>query len=35
VIAEVAAQYRDDLAPAIERVWEDGARRQRELLVNI
>jgi ATP-dependent helicase/nuclease subunit B len=24
VIAEVAARYRDDLAPAIERVWEDG-----------
>jgi RecB family exonuclease len=23
-IAEVAARYRDDLAPAIERVWEDG-----------
>jgi ATP-dependent helicase/nuclease subunit B len=24
VIAAVAARYRDDLAPAIERVWEDG-----------
>jgi ATP-dependent helicase/nuclease subunit B len=24
VIAEVAARYRDDLAPAIGRVWEDG-----------
>jgi ATP-dependent helicase/nuclease subunit B len=24
VIAEVAARYRDDLAPAIDRVWEDG-----------
>ena len=24
VIAEVAALYRDDLAPAIDRVWEDG-----------
>lgn len=24
VLAEVAARYRDDLAPAIERVWEDG-----------
>ena len=24
VIGEVAARYRDDLAPAIERVWEDG-----------
>jgi ATP-dependent helicase/DNAse subunit B len=23
-MAEVAARYRDDLAPAIERVWEDG-----------
>ena len=23
-IAEVAARYRDDLAPAIDRVWEDG-----------
>ncbi len=24
VITEVAARYRDDLAPAIDRVWEDG-----------
>lgn len=24
IIAEVAARYRDDLAPAIDRVWEDG-----------
>jgi RecB family exonuclease len=24
VIAEVAARYRDDLAPAIDRVWDDG-----------
>lgn len=24
VLAEVAARYHDDLAPAIERVWEDG-----------
>jgi hypothetical protein len=24
VIAEVAARYRDDLAPTIDRVWEDG-----------
>jgi ATP-dependent helicase/nuclease subunit B len=24
VIAEVAARYRDDLAPAVDRVWEDG-----------
>ena len=24
VIAEVAARYKDDLAPAIDRVWEDG-----------
>jgi RecB family exonuclease len=24
VLAEVAARYRDDLAPAIDRVWEDG-----------
>ena len=24
VISEVAARYRDDLAPAIDRVWEDG-----------
>jgi hypothetical protein len=24
VLAEVASRYRDDLAPAIERVWEDG-----------
>jgi len=24
VIAEVAAHYKDDLAPAIDRVWEDG-----------
>jgi ATP-dependent helicase/nuclease subunit B len=24
VVAEVASRYRDDLAPAIERVWEDG-----------
>ena len=24
VIVEVAARYRDELAPAIERVWEDG-----------
>ena len=24
VVAEVAARYRDDLAPAIDRVWEDG-----------
>src|SRR5437762_275014 len=24
IIAEVAAHYRDDLAPAIDRVWEDG-----------
>ncbi len=24
VIAEVAARYRDDLAPAIARIWEDG-----------
>ena len=24
IIAEIAARYRDDLAPAIDRVWEDG-----------
>jgi ATP-dependent helicase/nuclease subunit B len=24
IIAEVAARYRDDLAPAIDRVWDDG-----------
>jgi ATP-dependent helicase/nuclease subunit B len=24
VIKEVAARYRDDLAPAIDRVWDDG-----------
>jgi ATP-dependent helicase/nuclease subunit B len=24
VVAEVAARYQDDLAPAIDRVWEDG-----------
>jgi hypothetical protein len=24
VLAEVAARYRDDLAPAVDRVWEDG-----------
>jgi RecB family exonuclease len=24
ILAEVAARYRDDLAPAIDRVWEDG-----------
>jgi ATP-dependent helicase/nuclease subunit B len=24
IIGEVAARYRDDLAPAIDRVWEDG-----------
>jgi RecB family exonuclease len=24
IVAAVAAQYRDDLAPAIDRVWEDG-----------
>ena len=24
IIAQVAARYRDDLAPAIDRVWEDG-----------
>jgi|SRR5665648_63497 len=24
VIAEIAARYYDDLAPAIDRVWEDG-----------
>jgi RecB family exonuclease len=24
VLADVAARYRDDLAPAIDRVWEDG-----------
>jgi ATP-dependent helicase/nuclease subunit B len=24
VIAEVAARYKDDLAPAVDRVWEDG-----------
>jgi RecB family exonuclease len=29
VIAEVAARYRDDLAPAIDRVWEDGAAAMR------
>jgi RecB family exonuclease len=24
IVADVAARYRDDLAPAIDRVWEDG-----------
>jgi RecB family exonuclease len=29
VMAEVAARYRDDLAPAIDRVWEDGVAAMR------
>src|SRR4029077_6012649 len=27
IIAEVATRYREDLAPAIDRVWEDGVAR--------
>lgn len=29
VLADTAARYRDELAPAIERVWEDGVGRVR------